>query len=668
MYKILSVLFCLVGCSFQTMAQVAVNADGTQPDASAMLDVKSTTKGMLVPRMTTTQRNAIATPATGLLVYCTDVNQYYTNKGTPALPNWIMVSSQWVTTGNNIYYNTGNVGIGLSNPAQKLQVGGKIAADYGTTTSPTFVFGTGDENTGFSSPDPFSLGFLTSGTERIRISATGMVGIGEPNPAYPLNFASTTGDKIALYGTASNHYGFGIQGNLMQIHGDTPASDIVMGYGNSTAFHENMRVKGNGRVLIGATTAPSRQKLYVVSNEVDSLGNFGEGIRVLMNGNGTLAADAIAVRGIASTGIKNGIGGQFEGANYGAKALAVNNGTGGDGIGIGLYASATGSGGTLASLKSYAAGYKNNVTGYLAAVEGMNQASNVKGIDLSVNGGSVDNTGISLTMNTTGETASTTGMSVNISPVNNFNQPKYGIRSQIVTPVAVSGASGICYGMKTDVHSNLSDSYGACNQSYVNTVITGGWTAYGTYSLAYNGNGWYNPLAKAYSIYGDVPGLGFLNNGTHYAGYFNGDVGGTGIWTYVSDRKFKENIQPVKGAVDLIKKMNPSTYTFNRTNYPRMNFAAGKRYGFIAQDLEQVLPEVVKNDIFPEQYDSLGHLITEAVQYKGVAYIEIIPILVAGIREQQEVIEKQQEMIGQQQRAIEELRKKMCQMEKILNK
>jgi len=44
-------------------AQVGINSDNTDPDASAMLDVKSTEKGLLAPRMTTTQRTAISTPA-----------------------------------------------------------------------------------------------------------------------------------------------------------------------------------------------------------------------------------------------------------------------------------------------------------------------------------------------------------------------------------------------------------------------------------------------------------------------------------------------------------------------------------------------------------------------------------------------------------------------------
>ena len=51
---------------------MAVNATGATANSSAMLDVASTTQGMLVPRMTSAQRTAISTPATGLLVYQTD--------------------------------------------------------------------------------------------------------------------------------------------------------------------------------------------------------------------------------------------------------------------------------------------------------------------------------------------------------------------------------------------------------------------------------------------------------------------------------------------------------------------------------------------------------------------------------------------------------------------
>lgn len=56
---------------------LAINTDGSNSDASALLDVKSTAKGMLVPRMTTAQMNAIVTPANGLLIYNSTTLTYW---------------------------------------------------------------------------------------------------------------------------------------------------------------------------------------------------------------------------------------------------------------------------------------------------------------------------------------------------------------------------------------------------------------------------------------------------------------------------------------------------------------------------------------------------------------------------------------------------------------
>ncbi len=69
--SILSLLFFLgfVGIS---MAQVGMNTDGSEPDGSAILDVKSDTKGLLPPRMTALQRDAIINPVEGLVIYNTE--------------------------------------------------------------------------------------------------------------------------------------------------------------------------------------------------------------------------------------------------------------------------------------------------------------------------------------------------------------------------------------------------------------------------------------------------------------------------------------------------------------------------------------------------------------------------------------------------------------------
>ena len=76
MKKTIFTLAVIIGLSTMSYAQVAVTNDGSMPDNSAMLDVKSTEKGILVPRMTAAQRDAIASPANGLLVFDLDNNNF----------------------------------------------------------------------------------------------------------------------------------------------------------------------------------------------------------------------------------------------------------------------------------------------------------------------------------------------------------------------------------------------------------------------------------------------------------------------------------------------------------------------------------------------------------------------------------------------------------------
>jgi hypothetical protein len=125
------------------MAQLGINADGSAPAFNAMLDVSSTTKGVLMPRMNSQQRNSIS-GSSGLTVYDSDIKAYFYHNGS----SWqqllttanVANTTPWLTSGNNIYNsNTANVGIGLVNPSRgKLEVAG--VSGVGATNA---LFGSG---------------------------------------------------------------------------------------------------------------------------------------------------------------------------------------------------------------------------------------------------------------------------------------------------------------------------------------------------------------------------------------------------------------------------------------------------------------------------------------------------------------------------------------------
>jgi hypothetical protein len=74
--------------------QVSISNDTILPDSSSMLDIISTHKGLLIPRMTFNQRDSIVKPACGLLVYNIEDNQFYYNQGSPAVPKWALLNSR----------------------------------------------------------------------------------------------------------------------------------------------------------------------------------------------------------------------------------------------------------------------------------------------------------------------------------------------------------------------------------------------------------------------------------------------------------------------------------------------------------------------------------------------------------------------------------------------
>ncbi len=114
-------------------AQVAINEDGAEPNARAMLDIQGNKKGILIPRMSAADRDDISNAPTGLLVFVTDDNQFYYYDGSRWLP-FGKNDGDWKVDGNDMYaVPMGNVGIGTTSPNEKFTVTG--AGDINGTTN-----------------------------------------------------------------------------------------------------------------------------------------------------------------------------------------------------------------------------------------------------------------------------------------------------------------------------------------------------------------------------------------------------------------------------------------------------------------------------------------------------------------------------------------------------
>ncbi len=111
-------------------------------------------------------------------------------------------------------------------------------------------------------------------------------------------------------------------------------------------------------------------------------------------------------------------------------------------------------------------------------------------------------------------------------------------------------------------------------------------------------------------------------------------INGTGLingMNLTSDSRFKTDVKPIEKTDEIINKLNPVIYKFKTEEFKDRNFPAGNTYGFIAQELKEVLPYTVT-----EETDG----------YLSVNYIAIIPVLTQAIKEQQEKIKKLEEKVA----------------------
>ncbi|MBL1179974.1 MAG: T9SS type A sorting domain-containing protein [Bacteroidetes bacterium] len=160
--------------------------------------------------------------------------------------------------------------------------------------------------------------------------------------------------------------------------------------------------------------------------------------------------------------------------------------------------------------------------------------------------------------------------------------------------------------------------------------------SYGSYNVATNAE-------TNIGVYGTALGLA---SSLTYAAWFDGDVyvngggnSGTG-YLVASDANYKTNLDTISNALGIIEKLQPKSFFFDTANTVNLKFSSKKQYGFIAQAIEPILPELVSQTTKPAEYDSLGNMMIPKISFKTLNYNAFIAILTKGMQQQNDSIQK----------------------------
>ncbi|KPL23387.1 MAG: hypothetical protein AMJ75_06205 [Phycisphaerae bacterium SM1_79] len=364
-----------------------------------------------------------------------------------------------------------------------------------------------------------------------------------------------------------------------------------------------------------------------VHGQCDSNSNSTSGVRGVITST-TPGTNSAGVRGQNNGTADKGAGvyGWHAGNGYG-----VYGDTGGNGIGVyGIHSSTTGT-------KPGVKGVTNTTSSYCSAIVG--EATSNTGAVYGVQGLSWSSSGMGVVGRTyapSGDTTGVHGQSDSIGGIGVLGWASNGSGTNYGGYFAAASAGGTGVFAWHDSGSGTAPALMARNDSgssyaysvhgQLNNTSAGSMSAGVRGENLGTGAGgigvWGSHSGTGWGVYGMCPaGTGIRAWGGTYGVYSVGDIFTTGSYLTSSDARFKENVEPLRDSLSKVMELRGVEFSWKQDEYPEHNFSEERQIGFLAQEVAEVLPEVVnkKGDDDDEFY--------------SVNYDRIVPVLVEAIKE-----------------------------------
>ncbi|MEO6454915.1 MAG: tail fiber domain-containing protein [Ginsengibacter sp.] len=356
--KAASIIICLAFITQMLMAQNAIGIGTLTPNASAILDVTATNKGILVPRLSNTQMSSITSPAAGLLIYNTDsaAFAYRTSTGWVFMKGNATASNDWSTKGN-----------------------------AGTDTAKNFI-GTTDNKDLIFKQNNIRAGMLSStntswGSESLLLNSSGLLNTAVGSSALRSNTSGNANTAIGLNALYTN-----ISGNSNVAAGNAALYSNTSGIGNTAiglgALGTNST--GNNNTALGRLSLNLNETGYsnvalgahALLNNINTSNLVAVGDSALLNNNGGQSNTAVGSKALFSNTLGNVNTANGYNALYSNSGGGFNVATGGNA----LFSNSLGSGNTATGmdvLRNNNEGSNNTASGFSSLFNNVSGFSNV---------------------------------------------------------------------------------------------------------------------------------------------------------------------------------------------------------------------------------------------------------------------------------------------------